>query len=53
VAGFLVGWITNWLALKCIFLPLEPTNICGFQVQGLFLKRQTEVSTVFARVVRE
>lgn len=51
VAGFLVGWVTNWLALKVIFQPIEPIHICGFELQGIFLKRQKEVSEVFARVV--
>ena len=51
VAGFGVGWVTNWMALKVIFQPLEPINICGYMLQGIFLKRQTEVSAVFARVV--
>ncbi len=51
VAGFLVGWVTNWMALKVIFQPVEPMNICGFELQGIFLKRQKEVSEVFARVV--
>lgn len=51
VAGFVVGWFTNYLALKVIFQPVEPINICGYPLQGLFLKRQPEVSAVFARVV--
>lgn len=51
VAGFLVGWVTNWMALKVIFQPVEPKNICGYTLQGIFLKRQIEVSEVFARVV--
>lgn len=51
VAGFVVGWITNWLALKVIFEPVEPIHFCGFELHGIFLKRQREVSEVFARVV--
>ena len=51
VAGFLVGWVTNWMALKVIFEPVDPKNICGYELQGIFLKRQKEVSEVFARVV--
>jgi len=51
-AGFAVGWLTNYVALKVIFRPLEPTRIlCWKNAQGLFLKRQHEVSAVFARVV--
>jgi uncharacterized membrane protein YheB (UPF0754 family) len=51
VAGFIVGWFTNWLALKVIFQPLEPKRICGFTVHGIFLKRQKEVSEIYARVI--
>jgi len=51
IAGFLVGWVTNYLALKVIFRPLEPRNFLCWTVQGIFLKRQHEVSATFARVV--
>mmetsp|Transcript_22160 Transcript_22160/g.34081 ORF Transcript_22160/g.34081 Transcript_22160/m.34081 type:complete len:413 (-) Transcript_22160:1240-2478(-) len=51
VAAFLVGWVTNVLALKVIFRPLEPTKVCGFTLQGIFLRRQEEVSESFARIV--
>jgi len=51
VAGFVVGWFTNYLALKVIFEPVEPIKVCGFNLHGIFLKRQKEVSSVFARVV--
>jgi uncharacterized membrane protein YheB (UPF0754 family) len=53
VTGFLVGYLTNWLALKMIFQPVEPVRLCGGYVviHGLFLKRQLEVSAVYARLV--
>jgi len=51
LAGFLVGWVTNWVALKVIFEPIEPKNICGYTLHGMFLKRQAAVSEVFARVI--
>uniref|UniRef100_A0A7S4NF87 DUF445 domain-containing protein n=1 Tax=Odontella aurita TaxID=265563 RepID=A0A7S4NF87_9STRA len=50
VFGFLVGWTTNWLALKVIFRPLEPKKFGCITVHGIFLKRQMEVSETFARV---
>jgi uncharacterized membrane protein YheB (UPF0754 family) len=50
VAGFMVGWITNYLALKCIFSPLYPKQIGCYTLQGIFLKRQKEVSETFARI---
>jgi len=53
VAGFLVGWVTNYVALKIIFSPLHPKKLCcgKFEFQGIFLKRQHEVSAIYARVV--
>lgn len=48
--GFLVGWATNWLALKVIFSPLNPHKFGPFTFHGIFLKRQKEVSETFARV---
>jgi len=53
ICGFLVGWATNWLALNLIFRPLSPRKVIGFKVQGLFLKRQEEVSEAFCRIVTE
>jgi len=50
VAGFMVGWVTNWLALKVIFRPLTPHKFGCITIHGLFLKRQMEVSETFARV---
>ncbi len=52
VCGFIVGWFTNFLALKVIFRPVKPVKVCCFDyyLQGLFLKRQNEVSSVFAEV---
>ncbi len=50
-AGFLVGYVTNWLALNLIFEPREPIQIGPFRVQGVFIKRQREVATAFANVI--
>lgn len=51
--GFVVGFATNWLALNVIFRPLYPRSFFGFNVQGLFLKRQDEVSDVWSRLLAE
>ncbi len=48
VAGLLVGYITNWLALTMIFEPIEPRRIGPYVLQGLMLKRQDEISAYFA-----
>lgn len=52
LAGFLVGYITNYLALYLIFRPAEPIMILGHPFQGVFLRRQREVAAEFARMSR-
>jgi len=47
-AGFMVGYLTNWLALYLIFEPVEARRIGRWTLQGLFLKRQHEISGYFA-----
>lgn len=53
VTGFLVGYSTNWLALKMIFEPVEPKILCGMKLHGLFLQRQREVAAVYGKLVTE
>jgi uncharacterized membrane protein YheB (UPF0754 family) len=47
VAGALVGYVTNWIAIKLLFEPAEPVEIGPLTVQGLFESRQKEVSEEF------
>ena len=49
--GLLVGYATNWLALKLIFNPIEPISFLGVTYQGLFIKRQNEVSKEYAHML--
>ncbi|MBI42752.1 hypothetical protein [Marinobacter lutaoensis] len=53
VGGFLVGFLTNWLAIHLIFSPAMPRRFLFWNVQGLFLRRQPEISEVWARLVAE
>ncbi|CAM9203879.1 unnamed protein product [Ascophyllum nodosum] len=46
--GAVVGYLTNWLAIKLIFEPVDPIKVGPFVLQGLFLKRQNEVAADFA-----
>lgn len=48
VAGALVGYVTNWIAIKLLFEPAEPVQVADlFVLQGLFESRQVEVSDEF------
>lgn len=53
VGGFLVGFLTNWIAISLIFSPLRPRRFLFWKVQGLFLRRQSEISDVWAKLVAE
>src|SRR4051812_11211616 len=49
--GVFIGWATNWLAIWMIFEPIEPKRILGIKMQGLFIRRQQEVSDVYALII--
>lgn len=51
VAGLIVGYATNWLAINLIFRPLHPVKVGPFTLQGLFLKRQKEVAQTWCGIV--
>ncbi|MFT6088191.1 MAG: uncharacterized membrane protein YheB (UPF0754 family) [Glaciecola sp.] len=51
VGGLIVGYATNWIALKIIFEPKHPIKFMGFTFQGMFLKRQDEVSRVYSDII--
>ncbi|WP_241555978.1 DUF445 domain-containing protein [Leptospira yasudae] len=51
VQGIIVGYLTNWLALLLIFRPLEPIRLGPFSFQGLFIKRQREVSDEYSKML--
>lgn len=51
--GLLVGFATNWVALKMIFNPKRPWRLGPFSIQGLFFKRQHEVAEDYANLVAD
>ena len=53
LGGLLVGYATNWIAIKIIFEPKQPIRFAGLTIQGMFLKRQTEVSRVYADIIEQ
>lgn len=50
LAGFFVGYATNWVALKLIFQPRYPKKFGPFTIHGLFHKRQKEVAGAFSKL---
>lgn len=51
VGAAVVGYLTNFIALKVIFQPLEPTRYGPFKMHGLFLRRQAEVADEYSNII--
>jgi uncharacterized membrane protein YheB (UPF0754 family) len=51
--GLIVGWFTDWLALKMIFNPKRPIRVLGIEFQGLFLKRRREVAADYGALIAD
>lgn len=53
VFGLVAGLVSNWAALKMIFEPVEPVPLCFgcVELQGLFLKRQAQVSEEYGKII--
>jgi uncharacterized membrane protein YheB (UPF0754 family) len=51
--GLFTGWFTDWLALRMVFNPKQPTRyLFGlFTWQGLFLKHRLDVSEKYGRLI--
>ncbi|MFV0506055.1 MAG: DUF445 domain-containing protein [Bacteroidales bacterium] len=51
VVGALIGYVTNYIAVKMLFHPRKPINILGLKIQGIFVKRQKAIAQSIARMV--
>jgi uncharacterized membrane protein YheB (UPF0754 family) len=50
----LVGWFTNFIAVKMLFHPKEPVNILGvYTLHGIFPKNQGKVAENIGRMVAD
>jgi uncharacterized membrane protein YheB (UPF0754 family) len=53
IAGVLIGYVTNLVAIVMIFEPVEPRRFGPVRFQGLFLRRQPEVADVYAGIIAD
>lgn len=49
--GAMIGWITNFIAIKMLFRPYKEINLIFFKIQGLLPKRRNEIGNSTAEVV--
>lgn len=51
--GALIGWGTNWLAIKMLFHPRTKRGVGPMKVQGVIPARRTELSIQVAEVIQK
>lgn len=47
----LIGWFTNWVAIKMLFYPRQPRQLLGITFHGIFPKHQTEVALKIGNMI--
>ena len=55
IIGGLIGWITNKIAIKLMFRPLDPVKLplLNIRIQGLIPKRRKEIAEVIGNTVEQ
>ena len=51
VISGLIGWVTNYIAVKMIFRPQRPIRFLGLTLQGLVPRRQRELAQSIGEIV--
>ncbi len=49
--GSLIGWTTNYIAIKMLFRPHKEINLGLFKIQGLIPKRKAQIGESVANVI--
>ena len=53
IISALIGWITNFLAVKMIFHPYKEVSVLGIKVQGLLPKRKKDLAQKIGETVEQ
>lgn len=51
--GALIGWLTNYIAIKMLFHPREEVRFLFIPMQGVFPKRQKDLARKLGQIVSE
>ncbi len=51
LVGALIGWVTNYLAVRMLFRPERERRLLGVTLQGLVPRRRREIAATIARTV--
>ena len=51
--GAVIGWLTNYVAIKLLFRPHVPFEVLGWRIQGVIPKRRKEIARSIARTIEK
>lgn len=51
--GAVIGWLTNWLAVRMLFRPYRPVKILGYTIQGVIPKRRAFLAKSIGQIVEK
>jgi uncharacterized membrane protein YheB (UPF0754 family) len=51
LVGAVIGWLTNYVAIKLLFRPHRPFDLFGLRIQGLIPKRRKEIARGMAKTI--
>ncbi|MBT7651026.1 MAG: DUF445 family protein [Opitutae bacterium] len=51
IIAAIIGWLTNYLAVKMLFHPKVPINVLGISIHGVFPKRQKTLAEKLGSLV--
>lgn len=52
IIGTLIGWVTNYVAIKMLFRPYKEINLLFFKIQGVIPKRKHEIGVKIAETIK-
>ncbi len=52
MVGLIIGWLTNYLAIKLLFRPKKPINLKLFTLHGIFPKNKSKLARNLGNVVQ-
>lgn len=53
IIAALIGWVTNWIAVKMLFRPRKKIKILFLEIQGIFPKRQYALAEKIGKMVAD
>jgi uncharacterized membrane protein YheB (UPF0754 family) len=53
IIGGFIGWLTNKVAIKMLFRPINPHKFLGIKIQGVFPRRKDQIAISLANIIEQ